>query len=172
MPRSLHAGGFTVTEVLVVISIVAILAALAAPSLRNFFNEQRLAATMGQLANDLNFARSEAIKRNARVLLCARGTAATTCANRPEWQNGWLVCYDANNDDQCDATVNTDPNPIRVANPLNTQLSLTGGNGVVRFNPIGSSNGVYTLTLAGTWANSSTRTGTVATSGTVRVRKN
>ena len=42
----------------------------------------------------------------------------------------------------------------------------------MRFNPIGSSNGVYTLTLAGTWPNSSTRTGTVATSGTVSVRKN
>src|SRR5688500_19456007 len=81
-PRSLHALGFTVTEILVVISIAAVLAALAAPSLRNFFNEQRLAATMGQLANDLNFARSEAIKRNARVLQCARGPAATTCANR------------------------------------------------------------------------------------------
>jgi len=167
-----NASGFTTMEVLVCLAIVAILAGLAAPSFRDFVNEQRLASTMGQLTNDLNFARSEAIKRNARVLLCARKPGATTCANTPDWQNGWLVCYDANNDDECDASAAQDPNPVRVANLLGAQLSLSGSNGVVRFNPIGSSGAVSTLTLTGTWADSTTRIGTVAASGSITTRKN
>lgn len=165
-------SGFTTMEVLVCVAIVAIMAGLAAPSFQGYVNEQRLASTMGQLTNDLNFARMEAIKRNARVLLCARGAAPSTCANLPVWQNGWLVCYDANGDDQCDAAADLDPNPIRVANPLIGQLTLTGGTGIVRFNPIGSSNGVSTLTLSGTWTNSTTRVGTVAASGSISTRKN
>ena len=159
-------------EVLVCLAIVAILAGIAAPSFRDFVNEQRLASTMAQLTNDLNFARTEAIKRNARVLLCARSQGTPTCANTPEWQNGWLVCYDANNDDQCDAPAAQDPNPVRIANPLGAQLNLSGGNGLVRFNPVGSSGAVSTLTLTGTWPSSTTRIGTIAASGSITTRKN
>ena len=165
-------SGFTLVEVLVAVSVVAILAALAAPALRDFANEQRLAATMGALVTDLNFARVEALKRNARVLLCARAAGLTTCAGSAEWQNGWVVCYDATGDDQCDTAAANDPNPVRVVAPLNGQLRLTGGSGVVRFNPIGSTNGLSTLTLTGSWPHASVRTGTVAASGVVTWRKN
>lgn len=164
--------GFTAMEVLVSLSVVAILAALAAPSLQGFVNEQRLGSTMNELGNDLNLARAEAIKRNARVLLCARGESSARCANTPDWQNGWLVCYDANSDDQCDATASLDPNPVKAAGPLHARLRLTSAAAIIRFNPIGSSNGVSTLTLTGTWADSTTRLGTVAASGSVSTRKN
>lgn len=163
--------GFTVMEVLVSLSVVAILAAIAAPSFQGFINEQRLGSTMSELANDLNLARGEAIKRNARVLLCARNGAGTGCASAPDWQSGWVVCYDANADDQCDATSSQDPNPIK-RTTLNAQLRLTSAAAVIRFNPIGSSNGVTMLTLTGTWADSTTRMGTVAASGAISTRKN
>lgn len=163
--------GFTVMEILVSLSVVAILAAIAAPSFQGFINEQRLGSTMSELANDLNLARGEAIKRNARVLLCARNSAGTGCASAPDWQSGWVVCYDANADDQCDTTSSQDPNPIK-RTALNAQLRLTSAAAVIRFNPIGSSNGVSMLTLTGTWADSTTRMGTVAASGAISTRKN
>ena len=166
------ACGFTTMEVLVALTIVAILAALAVPSLSGFVNEQRLGSTMGQLVNDLHFARTEAIKRNSRVLLCARQAGSTACAAVPDWSNGWLVCYDANSDDQCDASGAADPNPMKVANRLPDTLQLASVAAFVRFNPIGTSSGTTTLNLAGTWTGSTSRTGTVATTGAVSSRKN
>lgn len=159
-------------EVLISLSVVAILAALAAPSLQGFANEQRLGSTMNELSNDLSFARAEAIKRNARVLLCARSASGATCANDPDWQNGWIVCYDANFDDQCDTGTGLDPNPIKRTGPLHERLRLGSDTAIVRFNPIGSSNGVSVLTLTGTWEDTTTRLGTVAASGAISTRRN
>src|SRR5436190_23104803 len=91
--------GFTAVEILMALAVLGILAALAAPSFRDFANEQRLSSAVGGLAADLQFARTEAIKRNARVLMCARTPGATSCAGTATWQNGWVVCYDADGDD-------------------------------------------------------------------------
>lgn len=159
-------------ELLVALTIVAILAGLAVPSFRDFVNEQRLVSSMSQLINDLHFARTEAIKRNSRVLVCARQSGSNACATTPDWKSGWAVCYDANGDDQCDTGNATDPNPMRVGNRLHESLQLAGSTALIRFNPVGTSNGTTTLSLSGTWAGSSSRTGTVGTTGAVSSRKN
>jgi type IV fimbrial biogenesis protein FimT len=167
-----RARGFTLVESLVALGIIAVLAAIAAPSFSDFVHEQRLSTTMGQLVGDLRFARTEAIKRNGRVLFCPRAAAGSTiCAtNTTNWQNGWLVCYDANGDDQCDASQATDVNPMRVGS-VHPDLRLTGG-GMMRFMPIGTTTAAVSLTLTGDWSNSSTRTGSVALTGFVSSRKN
>lgn len=164
--------GFSAVELLVSLAIVAIFAALAVPSLHEFVNEQRLGSTTSQLVNDLNFARAEAIKRNARVLVCARATGTTACSNQTDWQKGWLVCYDADGDDRCDAAAANDPNPLKVVAPLHARLRVAANTALVRFSPVGTSNGAATLTLTGDWPQTSTRTGMVAATGTVSSRKN
>jgi len=78
----------------VVIAIVGILAAVGAPSFSTFLNNSRLNSTSSQLLNELNLARSEAVKRNARVLVCVRNAAGTDCGTSTNWAAGWLVCYD------------------------------------------------------------------------------
>jgi hypothetical protein len=55
---------------LVVIAIVGILAVQAASSGYAFLSLWRLKSATGTFFNDLSFARSEAIKRNSRVVLC------------------------------------------------------------------------------------------------------
>ena len=165
-------NGFTALELLIALAVTAVLAALAVPSLSQFANEQRLAATMAQLTADLNFARTEAIKRNARVLVCARAAGTNACSTQPDWQNGWVVCFDGNSDDACDASAAQDPNPLRRAGAVHPRLRLAGSTSLVRFNAVGSSNGGATLTLTGDWTGSSVRTGSVATTGVVASRKN
>ena len=61
-------------ELMIVVAIAAILATIAVPSFSDFINNTRLTSTMTQLTGDLNRARSEAIKRNSWVLVCARST--------------------------------------------------------------------------------------------------
>lgn len=130
--------GVTMIELLIVLSIAAILAAMAAPSFNDFIANTRLTSTMSQLTGDLNRARSEAIKRNQRVLVCIRNSTGTDCGTGTNWQSGWLVCYDPDKDGLCDTTSASNPNPIVVHQALPSALTLTGGSNLVGFNADGT----------------------------------
>jgi prepilin-type N-terminal cleavage/methylation domain-containing protein len=67
--RQRHALGLTVIEMMVAVAVVAVLAALAAPSLLDFLARQRVAAVNAELVTDLKFARSEAVARNREVYI-------------------------------------------------------------------------------------------------------
>jgi len=69
-PRSRR--GLTIIELMVVVGVVAVLAALAAPSLRDLMARQRVAAINAELVTDLQFARSEAVSRNRDVYVTFR----------------------------------------------------------------------------------------------------
>ena len=84
--RFLPARGFTTTELMVVLAIMGILAALAAPGMGAMMRTQRLKTAAFDVYSVLNFARSEAIKRNASV---------TITPVSGDWVNGWNVT-DAN----------------------------------------------------------------------------
>lgn len=86
--------GFTAIELMVVVAIVAILAALAGPSFRDLMDGFRVRAATEELTNTIYYARSEAIKRGGFVSVrknCGTGTVQ-------EWQCGWIVFTDANDD--------------------------------------------------------------------------
>ena len=101
-------------ELMVVVAIAGILAAMAAPAMMEFIRANRLSAIARQLDADLLLARREAIKRNTRVLVCPVGTTAGKCGSgTTAWAQGWLVCYDADQSGDCDDTATANPNPIR-----------------------------------------------------------
>ena len=62
-------GGFTATEILVVLGIVGILAAIAVPSLSQMIQQQSVRSASYDLNADLVFARSEAISRATSVTI-------------------------------------------------------------------------------------------------------
>jgi prepilin-type N-terminal cleavage/methylation domain-containing protein len=106
--------GFTVLETMIAMAVVAMLAAVAAPGMLDFIRSNRMSTSARQFDADLVLARREAIKRNLRVLVCPVGATVDRCGSgATAWANGWLVCYDADQDNECDATANGDPNPIR-----------------------------------------------------------
>jgi type IV fimbrial biogenesis protein FimT len=104
---SLAQRGFTAIELMVVVSIVAILAALAAPSFTPLIERWRVRQAVNALESTLQFARSEAIKRGGGVVITklANGTnGCTTAPTNNEWGCGWIVCLDASGNNACDTS--------------------------------------------------------------------
>ncbi len=63
------AGGFTLLELLIVITIIGLLAALTVPSLKNVQKSNALASASQQLIDDVAYARRLAIKDRTTVLM-------------------------------------------------------------------------------------------------------
>jgi type IV fimbrial biogenesis protein FimT len=86
--------GFTLIEAMIVVAIVAILAALAAPSMQDAINRYRIIAVADDLRATYMFARSEAIRTRQQVVIQRTGSAVCTTAN--DWHCGWTVYADQN----------------------------------------------------------------------------
>lgn len=168
-----NAAGFTAIELMIVMTIAVVLLAIGMPSFVDFSRETRAGSTTGALTGDIHLARSEAVKRNSRMLFCARETATSmSCIAVPTataWMNGWLVCYDRNADGACDATSAADPNPIRVQGALAAPLSVTGPVATLVFFPVGNASAAATFAVTG--STSTTRSTTISPSGSIVTKK-
>jgi len=91
--------GLTLLEVMITLTIAAILLAAGEPSFREYTQKQRMKAAVGSLHNDLAAARGEAIHQNSRVIACP-GSPAEGCLGETGWSNGWIVFSDSNGDRQ------------------------------------------------------------------------
>ncbi len=165
-------SGLTMVELMIVVFIAGILAAVAAPSFSDLINSTRQTSTMSLITGDLNRARGEAIKRNRRVLMCVRATD-TTCGTGTNWANGWLICHDDGELGACDtAGTSTDPqNPtvIAVRPPVSSSSTITASGPVVQFNPNGTqgTGTTFQIAIGGTWAGATTSTVYIASPGNI-----
>ncbi len=71
--------GFTLVELMGVVAVAAIIAALAIPAFTGMIEMQRLRGIQAQLVTDMQFARSEAISRNTVVRVAFRNTENLSC---------------------------------------------------------------------------------------------
>lgn len=83
--------GLTLIELLTTIAIVALLAVVAVPSFKGMTTNNRMVSAINELVADLQYARSEAIKRGRTITLCAANNRFNNCASSSDWSNGWLV---------------------------------------------------------------------------------
>ena len=75
--------GFTIIELLVTLAIAALILGLAAPSFNEFRRNGRLTGTANDFLGAVQLARTEAIKRQQPVSICATAnptSPAATCA--------------------------------------------------------------------------------------------
>jgi type IV fimbrial biogenesis protein FimT len=87
--------GFTLVELLTAVAIVAILAGIATPTLRQFAANSRTTATNNSLVSALAIARSEALRRSVPVTVCSSSDSATCTGTQPlDWSKGWIVFTD------------------------------------------------------------------------------
>ena len=80
-------NGFTLVEVLIALTIAALLMAVAAPAFSAWTSKQRLRTAGYDLLNDLQLARNEAVKRAVRV---------TLNNDDGHWHTGWELFVDNN----------------------------------------------------------------------------
>ncbi len=85
-----HAVGFTLVELLISITVIAILLILTLPSFKNTLMNNRILSQTDALANSLNYARNTALSQSINVLVCPASIAGSTACGT-NWQNGWMV---------------------------------------------------------------------------------
>ena len=117
--------GFTLTEVIVVTAIVAILFGIAIPSYKYLTTSYRMSAEINNLVGDLQFARGEALKEGNGVTACISSDGAT-CTGGGNWGVGWIVFSDLNSNATVDPGVNEPgaegPGRLHRDNPGHTSI--------------------------------------------------
>lgn len=98
-PRCLRA--FTLVELMIAVAVLAVLVALAAPSFQYVNNSSRLSGMANEMLASLQLARSEAIRRGVRTVVCPSADGAA-CTAGSDWTAGWMVFFDDNRNDTPD----------------------------------------------------------------------
>ena len=94
-------SGISLLEFLVAVSIMAIIASYAVPSISSWFVSLDVERAANQLVGFVNLARGEALRRGYGVTLCGgdfvSGTITTSgCSSDGSWNNGLLLFQDIN----------------------------------------------------------------------------
>jgi len=86
--------GFNLVELMITVSLMAILIAFASPTFRETILNNRLATQANELLSALSLARSEALKNNVAAVVC-KSSDHTDCS-QGSWHEGWIVFADIN----------------------------------------------------------------------------
>ncbi len=141
--------GFTLIELMMTLSIAAILLTIAVPSYITFTKNSRITAQTNKIVTAISMARGEASKRGTRVVLCRSddvGKDDPDCSGNSgiakDWSNGWLVfavgtsrvtpLYDPSKDDVLIGQFESESNVVIKTNSANDKN--------LEFNPDGTTN--------------------------------
>lgn len=152
-----HTSGFSLIELLITIAVVAILLALGLPSFQDALRSNRVATATNELIASFALARSEAIRTTHGSGICT-STAGTECDAGSDWDDGWLVWSDSDDDGDLDTGADAEPIIRYIQGHANLELTGEADNGasptIIAFDPrgrvfadLGSTPQVRTITL-------------------------
>ncbi len=134
--------GFTLVELMITLAIAAIVITIGVPSFRQTINNNRLTTVANSFIASINLARSEAIKRNSRVVVCGSSNGKECTGSG--YQSGWIVFVDNNNDALCtDCGEATGEFVIQRVEALPSVMTLSAASGSINnyisYSPSGAS---------------------------------
>ena len=133
---------FTLLELLITLSIAALLFGMVMPSFTRLVSSNQLSSIINEWVTELNYARSVAIKRNQQVVVRKTGL---------QWEQGWQVFVDINRSAAINRNVlDTDDILLRVHSALPINFTLRGNNrftNFIRFKPNGTSSSFGSFVL-------------------------
>ncbi len=144
--------GFTLLELMVSMALMVILISIGVPNFTSFIKDNRLRAVTNSFVMDVNFARSEAIKRGTQVFLCrsADPQASTpSCGGSSnDWSTGWLLfaSEDSNSVYDSGTDILIKRSDIEVINM--TLVANSEGDSSIGFNGDGTKSGTTEALLA------------------------
>ncbi|CAM5432183.1 GspH/FimT family pseudopilin [Rhodanobacter lindaniclasticus] len=159
MPR--RARGFSLLELMITITVMAILLAIAVPSFRDVIHRNQVSSASNAMLASLNYARSEAITRGQLVSMCP-GDATAGCASGSKvYDQGWLVYTYPAGAASANKAYTASSILLRATDPQ-TNVSIQAGSGtIVTFGQQGQIKPSTPLVFATCYRSGSSGTGTI-----------
>ena len=167
--------GFTLVELLVTVALMGVLVSLAVPNFRSMLVKRSMQAAAESLVGDMRYARSVALKRSTRTVIC-RSTNGTGCSTvTGSWDVGWIVFVDMNSND----TIDSGDEIVRVQQPLSNVASIQDDGTpastlkLFKFEPTGwakSASQTFNFTPTGSVPSGSTRLVCISNTGRASLR--
>jgi type IV fimbrial biogenesis protein FimT len=169
-------AGFTLVELMITLIVAAVLMGIAVPSFKAFIQNSRITAQSNEVLVSLATARSEAIKRNANVVLCrsADPTANTpACSGAGAWETGWIIFQDVD----ANGAFNGTDSLLQIHEPLSGNNTLRANGALITSSVIFNRDGTSTLAgsdyfkLCDTRGAGSARAIVIETTGRARIAR-
>ncbi len=149
MSAKISCRGYTLVELLVVLGIVSVMLVWVVPAMSHLIQSAQVNAGVQMFTSSLMLARSEAVKRNTRVVMCKSASGAG-CETEAAWEHGWIVFNDANGN----GLVDQDERVLHRVEAMPPYLRLRGNapvNQYVLYTPLGSTKLLSGAFQAGTF---------------------
>ena len=124
--KTRSALGFTLIELMVTVTMIAIVLMVGVPSFQSSIRNSALTAGINEFIAALNFARGEAIKRGVNVTVA--GTSSTV-----GWEGGWQIFTDSPNSQNHYGTLEGTDQVLRTHGPIRTGYTLRGNTNFISF---------------------------------------
>ena len=164
--------GVTLLELMIVVTLLGILAAIGVPGLRELVLANRQNGLVNELVSSLQFARNEAVTARGgqqggglTVNVCPANQNANGC--EADWSRGWIVFRDMDGDGAFDG--GTDE-VLRVSSPVEG-ITISSASSLIQYRRDGRASVATALTFCDTRGDRSTRQLSIDFAGRVSTYK-